>query len=839
MSFEMQATPGAARARAELLSLLEQGRLDPQALPPLPGHPLSDAQYRIWLADGAGGPSTLFNFPSIMAMRGEFGVDVLQRSFQAVVRRHLALTAAFVECDGEPWQVFHPQLTLTIPLIDLSALDEAGQREQIERLIEDEVNHVFDLAQPPLLRVTLVRQAGDRCHLLMNMHHIIADGASSSILMSELMESLRANIERRAPALPPLDVQYSDYVYWEQASLEGPSAARTLAYWKGRLSGCETLRLPLDRPRLERRDLHGARVTRPLPQAIVASLQDTCRHTRMTTFSVLLAAFNLLLSRYHGGEDICVGTSAANRPLPELESLIGLFVNQLVLRNRVSPEQGFSELVRHVAETTIDALAHRDVPFDRVVAEFPHMRESGTSPLFQVLFLHNNHSRQKFSGGGWLDVEPVAVTNEVARFDITLMMAESESGIDAEWTYRTDIFDASTIALMAARYEAMLGRLLAESARPVAEIDMYTDDEHRRRREEMNERLESRAGRFVAGRRRAVNMAEIELVQERSLDERPGAPLLVTPGHEGVDLAEWAAADLAGIERRLHTHGSILFRGFDITSIERFERFARSVCPQLVGDYGDLPKEDRGEKVYKSTPYPEDKAILFHNESSHTHRWPMKQFFSCQVVAAQGGETPIIDCREMFKRVPRQMIERFAERGLLYVRNFIEGLDVSWQDFFKTDDRVALGHRLDALGIGYEWTGENSLRTRQRASAVACHPRTGDWVFFNQLQLHHVGYMEPVEREALLELFDLRDLPRNVLYGDGTPIEDEVIARIGELYDEMAISFPWQSGDVLMVDNMLVAHGRSPFKGPRKVIVAMGDMLSSSDLPQPPLPPAA
>ena len=826
-------------ARAELLMLIERGSVDPQALAPLPGHPLSDAQYRMWLAENAGSPGTMFNFPSVMAVRGEFGVDVLQRGFQAVVRRHHVLTASFVERDGEPWQVFHPRLSLSVPVIDLSGLDDAAQRSQLEYLTEAEIDRVFDLQTGPLLRVALVRQARDRCHLLMNMHHLVSDGWSSAILARELVELLRADIEAGVPTLAPLRLQYSDYVYWQQARLDDASAAQTLDYWKTRLAGSETLRLPLDRPRPARRDPRGATITRPLPEPVVAALRDTCQATRQTAFSVLLAAFNLLLSRYHGGEDISVGTSVANRPLPELESLIGLFVNQVVLRNRVSPAIGFGELVRRVADTTVEALAHREVPFDRVVAQFPHLRETGASPLFQALFLYNNQPRQDMEGSSRIDIEPVAVANRVARFDVTLMAAETANGINAEWTYRTDIFDEATIALMAERFEAMLGRALDDPERPLAQIDMYTDEEHRTRREEMNERMESRAGRFVAGRRRAVDIAQIALVEERPLEERTGYPLLISSAREGVDLAEWAGTDVDGIERRLHRHGSILFRGFDIDSTERFERFARTVCPQLVGDYGDLPKEDRGEKVYKSTPYPEDKAILFHNESSHTHRWPMKQFFSCQIVAPHGGETPIIDCREMFKRVPRPMIERFAERGLLYVRNFIEGLDVSWQDFFKTDDRAELGRKLDALGIRHEWTGENKLRTYQRGHAVACHPRTGDWVFFNQLQLHHVGYMEPVEREALLELFDADDLPRNVLYGDGTPIEDEVIAQIGELYDEMAISFPWQSGDVLMVDNMLIAHGRLPFKGPRKVIVAMGDMLASADLPNPPLPPAA
>ncbi|MFI8731459.1 condensation domain-containing protein [Stenotrophomonas sp. NPDC077420] len=824
------------QARSRVLALLDAGTIDLEALPAPLGHPLSDAQYRMWLADAAGGPSTVFNFPSVMALRGMLGVDALRRDFQTVLRRHHVLTASFVDLDGEPRQVFSPHITLRLPLVDLSGLPAAARDVQLRRLIDADGRYIFDLAHGPLLRLTLVRTASAQAHLLMNVHHIISDGWSSTIMTRELIELMQAGIEQRRAILPEVPVQYSDYVYWQQATLAEGGADTLLAYWRSRLAGCTTLRLPLDRARTPRRRVQGETVIRPLCASTLQRLHEVRQERRHTMFSLLLAAFKVLLSHYHGGEDICVGTSVAHRPLPELESLIGLFVNQVVLRSKVSPHLSFDALVRQVAETTVEALAHRDIPFERVVAEFPQLRDAGSSPLFQVLFLHNNQPRQAMQGAGPLSVTSIALDNKVARFDLTLMMSESEDGIRAEWTFRNDIFDRATIEIMAARYEHMLSRLLDDCERAVGEIGLHTDEENTTRRVEMDERVESRARKFVAGRRRGVSLGDIAMVDERPMQPEAGYPLLMTPAREGVDLAEWAGSDPGGIEARLHRHGSILFRGFEVTSAERFERFASTICPTLNGEYGDLPKEAQGERIYKSTPYPEDKTILFHNEGSHTHCWPMKQFFSCQIVAPVGGETPIVDCRGMFQRLPKPLARRFAERGLLYVRNFVEGLDVSWQDFFRTDDRKALGRSLDALGIQYEWTGTNNLRTRQAGPAVACHPRTGDWVFFNQLQLHHVGYLATEERAALLELFDEQDLPRNVYYGDGQPIEEDVIAEIGALYASMSISFPWQSGDVLMVDNMLVAHGRHPFSGPRKVIVAMGEMLAASDLPRAPYP---
>jgi alpha-ketoglutarate-dependent taurine dioxygenase len=296
---------------------------------------------------------------------------------------------------------------------------------------------------------------------------------------------------------------------------------------------------------------------------------------------------------------------------------------------------------------------------------------------------------------------------------------------------------------------------------------------------------------------------------------------------EDVDLVSWVESSRPRIEDWRKRHGALLFRGFGLRSVEEFERLAEAICPTLFAEYGDLPKEEDGEKVYHSTPYPEDKTILFHNESSHTHRWPLQQFFFSQIAAQEGGETPIVDCRKIYDRLPPEIRDPFERLGLLYVRNFTEGLDVSWQAFFKTSKREQVERFCAEAGIDYEWT-DKGLRTRQRAPAVTTHPTTGEKLFFNQIQLHHVSCLDPEMRASLESVFGLEDLPRNVYYGDGSVIEDETVQAILDLYWQEAVSFPWQEGDVLMVDNMLTAHARNPFRGPRKIVVAMGDLFYGS-----------
>jgi hypothetical protein len=308
------------------------------------------------------------------------------------------------------------------------------------------------------------------------------------------------------------------------------------------------------------------------------------------------------------------------------------------------------------------------------------------------------------------------------------------------------------------------------------------------------------------------------------------------PQVEDVDLVAWARIHKAEIEGHLHAAGAILFDGFGVDSTRQFEALAECFCDRLYCEYGDLPREAVSDKVYNATPYPPEQAILFHNEGVHTHRWPLRIFFYCPQPAKSGGETPIVDCREVARRLDPDILERFRERQVLYVRNFflgrgdIPGLDLSWEEFFRTTDRAEIEQQCRAGGVEVAWKGDDGLKISKRAPVVGHHPLTGEIVFFNQLQTHHISCLESPVRSMLTSLFAPDDLPRNAYYGDGSPIEDETIARIREVYDELEASRPWRAGNVLMADNMLIAHGRKPFVGPRKVLVAMGQMVSAEDI---------
>jgi len=299
-------------------------------------------------------------------------------------------------------------------------------------------------------------------------------------------------------------------------------------------------------------------------------------------------------------------------------------------------------------------------------------------------------------------------------------------------------------------------------------------------------------------------------------------PLLVKPALQDVTLLQAATALHALAEQRLPRNGGLLLRGFRVAGVAEFKRFAAGFGqPLLSYEFGSTPRTQVEEGVYTSTEYPPHQAIPLHNEQAYTREWPMKIWFYSVQVAERGGETPIADSREIYRRIDPAIRRRFEQRGLMYVRNYGNGLDVPWTQVFNSDDPAVVERYCRGHGIACEWKGDGELRTRQVCQATARHPVTGDWVWFNQAHLFHVSNLEPEVREALLDVLETEDLPRNVYYGDGGIIEDGVLDEIRAVLDGLTVSFPWQSGDVMLLDNMLAAHARAPYQGPRKVVVAM------------------
>jgi alpha-ketoglutarate-dependent taurine dioxygenase len=326
--------------------------------------------------------------------------------------------------------------------------------------------------------------------------------------------------------------------------------------------------------------------------------------------------------------------------------------------------------------------------------------------------------------------------------------------------------------------------------------------------------------------RRAVTVTSENLVRFGALPTGD-LPLLVEPAAQGVSLASWASANGPLLEEKLQKHGGILFRGFNLREPEDLETFIRKISGESL-EYRERssPRHAVKGNIYTSTDYPPSHPIFLHNENSYQKEWPLKIFFFCRRAPEQGGETPLADVRKVLARIPPEIRDRFAERNWMYVRNFGDGFGLSWQDVFQTTDKSAIESHCRERGIETEWKEGNRLRTRAVRRALARHPKTGELVWFNHATFFHVSTLERAVREALVEEFADSELPANTYYGDGTPIEPEVLEQLRAAYHTETVSFSWQQGDLLMLDNMLVAHGRAPFTGPRQILVGMAEPVN-------------
>lgn len=311
----------------------------------------------------------------------------------------------------------------------------------------------------------------------------------------------------------------------------------------------------------------------------------------------------------------------------------------------------------------------------------------------------------------------------------------------------------------------------------------------------------------------------------RPLLEGTSLPMLFEASGSSILLSDALPEMRPEIDRHLRTGGGVMFRGFDLDGADAFRAFAGNFGhPLLTYEFGSTPRSQVTKGVYTSTEYPPHQHIPLHNEQAYTRDWPMKIWFYCMQAAPEGGETPIADSRAIFNDVPEAIRQAFVDKGLMYVRNYGNGLDVPWQQVFGTEDKAEVEAYCARHGITCDWKDDGELRTRQVCQGAARHPVTGEWVWFNQAHLFHVSNLEPEVRESLLDIVeDEEELPRNVLYGDGTPIDDATLDTVRGVLKQHTVIFPWQSGDVVMLDNMLTAHARTPFKGPRKVIVAMAE----------------
>jgi len=438
---------------------------------------LSFAQQRLWFLNQLEGASTAtYNLPEAFSLSGLLNIEALRQSLLWLMERHTSLRTCFPHQDGEATPAVRPMAGIeALTVVDLSALAPEEQRTEVQRLANAHAMAPFDLGQGPLFKADLLLLDDNNSVLLLNMHHIISDGWSMGVFVRDWQHAYAAFALGNEPSLPPLSIQYSDYAAWQRQWFLGEVLDAQVAYWARQLDGLPgLLELPTDKPRPPQQSYRGAHVNRRLPSALSQALSTLSRQQGVTVFMALLAAFNLLLSRYSRSQDIGVGSPIANRTHSHTEGLIGFFVNTLVLRSQLEPEQSFIELLHATRQTCLEAYAHQDIPFEMLVDTLKPTRSMSHSPLFQVMFVLQNNETAELALPG-LAVGFVETEYPVAKFDLTLSIAEQGGQFHCSWEYATDLFAAETVERMAAHFEALLEALTLHPQQAIGSVPMLTE----------------------------------------------------------------------------------------------------------------------------------------------------------------------------------------------------------------------------------------------------------------------------------------------------------------------------------------------------------------------------
>ncbi|MEE9385802.1 MAG: amino acid adenylation domain-containing protein [Nannocystaceae bacterium] len=822
-------------------------------------YPLTPLQ-RGMLFRAQAAPDSISYFVQLSAvLQGPSQLDLLEQAFQHAVARHPILRTRFVwKGFAHPLQVVELRATLPFTVLDLREEPQHVVDTKLDRMRGD-LQAGYRLDRAPLMAVWAVRLDDQRTRLIWNFHHLLLDGWSMTDLLGEVFgdyAKLRGGQPLDKSAGPPFRVLVAWYAERD--------AERTAAFWRGHLGGfVEATPLPGDRGASEASSIgphHKLQFS--LAADETRALRRLASEARVTVHTLVQGTWGLLLSHWSGLADVVFGGVVPGRPalLPQVENIVGLFMNTLPVCVRFDPDQTLREFLALHQNEQFEA---REYEHTALVDAQAQSQVGARSPLFESLISVQGYLREHGSLAQWAESLGLSEFEFIDWNDLPLSVAADvghELAVVVKYdTARFDLFSAQRIA---GDFEVALklaeNRLDLPLSGLVAAVDLARAGRARSARGALGRRNTAnlaalRGGRSrvrVAGepqmptkpsiglprgpggtRRRTVTSSARDWIRTQPLQDAHPLPTLVQPTSPGVDLLEWVRRERAQLNELLLEHRALLFRGFAISSPEAFRNFVEAASEGDLLEYKDrtTPRSTRGAHVYTSTTHPSDQTINQHNEGTYWLCWPRKLFFYCHVEPAVGGETPISDVRGVYRRVSESTRACFEKKKMMLVRNYNDGFGLPWQEVYRTKDRLEVEKYCRDNAIECEWKDGGRLRTRSVRPAVRRHPDTREPVWFNHAAFFHYTSLEPMIRQSLLHEFGMDDLPYATCYGDGTPIPTAVVAELKSAYDAETTMFRWRAGDVMLLDNMSVAHGRRPYEGEREVLVAMTEPYDGSE----------
>jgi amino acid adenylation domain-containing protein len=805
-------------------------------------YPLSPMQQGMLFQSAMSPEAGAYVTQTICALPGSFDSAAFRQACEKVIERHPILRTSFAwEGLVEPLQIVHERTDVAWDEHDWRELPASDQQAHLQTFLSEDQQRGFELTKAPLMRFALFQTSDIGCQLVWTSHHLLLDGWSGPLVLKEVFDFYGA-YSRGEDLKVKQPRPFRDYIAWLQAQ----DLSKAESFWRETLQGFKS---PTRFITAEMSSgTNGKAVayleTRiALPQASASALQTLARQHQLTLNTIIQGMWALLLSHYSGENDVVFGSTVSGRPaeLAGVETMVGLFINTLPVRVKLQDDESLVTWLQKL---------QRDQAEMRQFDSSPLVQLQGWSdvprglPLFESNLVFFNLPEEAATRDT-KDVKPTTPKSQALAvrdlnvqsktptdIPVTLKAIPGSASLQLEMLYNNQRIDAAGVGRMLKAYEALIERIVAQPQSDLHSLkEMLKEMEITQRHTEKSRRKEFDLNRLKSLKPKTVSVSREQLIKTGFLETGARLPLVVQPNNGDIDLIGWAKNNREFIETNLLQHSGILFRGFDIDTIDSFDQFTKAIAPVQL-EYMDqhTPRTRLAGKIYTSTEYPAEHVIPFHSENSKNHVWPMKIWFYCVQPAEQGGATPIADNAKVFELLAPEIRDRFVEKKVMYVRNFGEGVGLPWQTVFQTAERSEVEAYCREAGMEFEWKDENRLRTSHVCQSVAQHPHTKKMLWFNQAHLFHISSLEASARESLLSIFKEHELPSNAYYGDGSPIEDSIIEEIREAFKQASTAFPWQSRDILMLDNMAIAHGRTPYSGPRKVVVAMAESFSNSQL---------
>jgi hypothetical protein len=778
-------------------------------------HALSGTQTRIWLADRAAGGASELNIGGAIALRGRLDREALAAAVQATADRQAALRSSVVEEHGLPVLLVLPSVAL--PVRELAPQAGAGDR-LIHQIVAEELARPFDVRVAPLCRIALVEAGSDRHVAVFALHHLIGDDHSVRVLGEEILDNYQQIVHTGRARQPPLS-RPAHVILAERAAVRTDRLREQVRRRRNDLADAPAQALPAAEP--SNGAPSAARTTvLSLDAGALDRWHEARRALRTTTLGLSLALVSVAVAAAGGDDDLLIGVPDYGREAPDEWRVIGCLFTALVVRLRPGSAQIFGELVDAAGRDIADAQAVRHVPYEDLVGSRARARLGGN-----ILWVAP-YAEGTLPTVANVTVEPLPVAVDAARHDLRIGVFVRPDELRVTLTARTGEVSAAFMTRLTDGLSTLVRDIPARDA-PIDALMLRAATSPcaaHLRETTMTEQPDADLLTSIRARRRAAGRAPTSLVSITPPAGTWGAAV-VTANLPGLQAKEWVDDHLDLVGDLVRRQSAVLLRHFSAQTAD-LGAVVAAVAGSALLDYinRSTPRERVAGRVFTSTAYPAAETIPLHSEQSYTTSWPSVIGFRCVRPAEVDGQTPLARNHDILAALPDDLTRRFVDGGLRYERWYQLDIDLPWQEVFQTGDPAEVDRFCAENGIERQWHDNGILHTAQTAQVIIERP-AGRPVWFNQAHLFHPAALDPDVRAALTA--STARPPRHVTYADGGEIADADIVAVTAAIERVAWQFTWQEGDLLLLDNEAVAHGRRPFRGERRVEVAMAGVGSA------------